>query len=348
MAGVATTTASVASLIKNFYDKLFLERLTPQLRYDQFAVKKDLPRNEGNTIIWNRLTNLASGYSLTELTVPGLSAMSASKVSASLVQFGYVIGISDLFDMTAISQPVKDAVMLLQDGAALTVDSYFADQIGFGSCASTGISGTYASTAIPSCFTQGFPMLINNTLSWTVQPMYNVSAATLSAMNVDRVRRAVTQLRSMNVPAMEDGYYVGIIHPVIADQLQQDTNWITWNQYLQSQSAGYKGEIGQVMGVRFVQSTNAIKTSVSAAVWSAYASNFSAGGTLYGTLVFGKGAYGGVNMDAGNASKITVVDFKADKADPLGQYGTAGYKLTIAAKILNASAGVLMVDYVSN
>jgi N4-gp56 family major capsid protein len=348
MAGVDTGVASVSTLMKNFYDKLFLERLTPQLRYDQFAVKKNIPLHEGKTVIWNRLTNFASGYPLTELSVPGLSAMSAAKVSATVVEFGYLVGISDFFDMTSISQPVKDAVGLLQDGAKLTVDNYYGDQIGFGSCASTGISGTYASTAIPSCKTQGFPLLYNRTLSWTQFTLYNVSSPTLSAMNVDRIDLAVTQLQEMNVPPMDDGYYVGVIHPTIASKLRRDTNWITWNQYLQSKEAGYKGEIGQVAGVRFVQSTNAIKTPVSAADWSAYASNFSAGGTLYGTLIFGKGAYGGVDMENGDASKITVVDFKADKADPLGQYGTAGYKIKIAAKILNPSAGVLMVDYISN
>lgn len=346
MAGAATTTASLATLMKEFYDKRFMERLNPNLRYDQFAVMKDLPKNEGKTVVWNRLTNLGEGYSLTEFTVPGLSSMSAAKVSATLTQKGYVIGISDLFDMTSISKPVQDAVDLLTDGAALTVDNYYKEEIGFGSAASTGVANAASATYL-SARTQGFPLQINTTApSWSAVPLANTNCPNLSAISVDRIRRGVTHLRNMNCKPFDDGYYVGIIHPQMSDSLQQDSNWITWNQYLQSESAGYKGEIGRVMGVRFVDSTNAMTSTVLASTWSAGASQYSAGGTLYGTLIIGKGAYGGVKMDGG--AKITVVDFKADKSDPLGQYGTAGYKVTMAAKILNPSCGVILVDYVMN
>jgi N4-gp56 family major capsid protein len=351
MAGATTSDDQLASLVVDYYDRLFLERLTPQLRYDQFAVKKELPRRNGDTVIWNRLTNLGSGYTLTQLSVPGLSAMSASKVSATLTQKGNLIGISDLFDMVSISDPVKDAVSLLDDSAALTIDNYYGEEIGFGSVCSTGMAGLASSARYASCFTQGFPLLINNTVSWTKVPITNLNDPSLSAMCNDRIRRAVTHLRNMNAKPYEDGYYVGIIHPTIADKLMQDTatnGWVMWNQYLANADAGYKGEIGRINGVRFVSTTNAFTTSMSAGVWSAGASQLSAGGTMYGTLIIGKGAYGGVNMDNGNASKITVVDMKPDKADPLGQYGTAGYKLTIAAKILNPSCGVIMVDYITN
>ncbi len=345
MAGAATTTSSLSTLMKTYYDKLFLERLTPNLRYEQFAQMKNLPNNEGKTVLWNAYKNLGVGYDLTEFTVPGLSAMSTRSVSATLTQKGYVIGISDLFDMTAISQPVKDAVALLTDSAALTVDSYYAEEIGFGSAASTGVTGAASATYL-SARTQGFPLLINNTLSWTVTALANTNNPSLSAIGVSRIRRAVTQLRNMNAKPMDDGYFLGIIHPQMADTIQQDTSWATWNQYLQNAEAAYKGEIGKVAGVRFVESTNAITKAVLASAWSAGASEFSAGGTLYGTLIFGKGAYGGVSMDGG--AKISVVDFKADKADPIGQYGTAAYKITMAAKILNPSAGVMVVDYISN
>ena len=345
MAGAATTTSSLSGLMKTFYDRMLLERLVPQFRYDQFATKKNLPRNEGKIILWNRLTNLGSGYPLTELDVPGISAMSASQVSATLNQLGNLLGISDLFNMTSISKPVTDAIELLSDSAALAIDSFYKEEIGFGSAASTGVVAA-ASVTYPSARTMGFPLLSNsviNAASWTKVPLALNEFST--AICIDRLRTAVTHLRNMNARPFDDGYYVGIIHPTMADKLMQDTNWASWNQYT-NPNAMYKGEIGKVMGIRFVDSTNAMTTPVKASAWSAPA--FSAGGTLYGTLVFGKGAYAGVNMEAGNGVNTYIVpNDKADKADPLAQYGTVGYKITIAARVLNASCGIIVGDYIT-
>jgi len=345
-----TATTAIGGLMATYYDRLLLERLTPQLKYDQFAVKKDLPRNSGKVIVWNKLTNLASGKVLTELDVPGLSAYSATKVSATLVQYGDVYGVSDFFDMTALSQPLKDLVGLASDAAALTVDQYYAEEIGFQSACSTGWvgqTGSASSVSYLSCFTAGFPLQINHLVTWSkVGIENNTYNPTISAMGVDRIRKAVAHLRNMNAKPQSDGYYVGIIHPLIAEYLMGDSDWASWNQYTNAE-AMYKGEIGRVHSVRFVSSTNAIKKTMYASTWSAGASNFSAGGQMYGTLIVGQGAYGGVHMN-GNAGKVSVVDFKPDKADPIGQFGTVGFSVTMAAKILNASAGIIMVDYISD
>lgn len=343
MAGAATTTSSLATLMQTYYDKLLLERLTPKLHYDQFAVKKPLPGRNGKIVLWNRYTNLGEGYTLTELDVPGLSAMSASKVSATLIQKGYLIGISDLFEMTSISDPVKDAVSLLSDGAAKTIDSVYKENIGFGSAASTGVADA-ASATYPSCYTEGFPVLENSVVRWSVFGLSNNLVSTW--IDTDRLRDATTHLRNMDCPPFDDGYYVGIAHPNILNRLMQCSAWTNWNQYTNPQ-AMYKGEVGKVMGIRFLSSTNAITKAVLASAWSAGASNFSAGGTLYGTLVFGKYAYGGTKMYAGNGARIEIVSNKPDKADPLGMYGTAGYKITMACKILNPSCGVIVADYIS-
>jgi N4-gp56 family major capsid protein len=256
--------------------------------------------------------------------------------------------VSDLFNMTSISKPVTDAIELLSDSAALTIDSYYKDTIGFGQAASTGVTGAASATYL-SCFSEGFPTLHNSVVSWATVPLVNNTAST--ALSVDRVRTAVTTLRGYNCRPMDDGYYVGIIHPVIADKIMQDNStggWTAWNQYT-NPDAMYKGEIGKLHGVRFVDSTNAMTSTVKASAWSAGSSNFSAGGTLYGTLIFGKGAYAGVMMEAGNGVNTYVVpNDKAEKADPLAQWGSVGYKITMAAKILNASCGIIAVDYISN
>lgn len=269
--------------------------------------------------------------------------MSSNRVSATVFRDGQLVGLSEPFTMHGLSDAVKDAINLLADSAKLTIDNEYKEAIGFGSAASTGVTGA-ASATRPSCNTCGYPILEKSTVRWTRFALANDMFS--ANITVDRVGEAVDHLRSMDCSPMDDGYYVGVIHPVIAGRLRKDTNWISWNQYT-NPTAMYKGEIGQVNGVRFVDSTNAIAVAVLASTWSAGASNFSAGGTLYGTLIVGKGAYGGTKMYPGDGVKISITDTEPDKADPLGMYGTVGYTIAMACKILNASCGIIVGDYVS-
>jgi len=94
--------------------------------------------------------------------------------------------------------------------------------------------------------------------------------------------------------------------------------------------------------VDFEESSNAMTSSVLASAWST--GYHSGGGTVYGTLIFGKGAYGVTKLGAKDA-KINVTT-GADKTDPLNQYTLIGYKLAMAAKILNPSAGIILANYV--
>jgi hypothetical protein len=41
------TSANLSRLVKIYYDRRMLERMTPQLMFYQFGVKKDLPKREG-------------------------------------------------------------------------------------------------------------------------------------------------------------------------------------------------------------------------------------------------------------------------------------------------------------
>jgi len=94
--------------------------------------------------------------------------------------------------------------------------------------------------------------------------------------------------------------------------------------------------------VDFEESSNAFQSAVLASAWST--GYTSGGGTIYGTLIFGKGAYGVTKLGAKDA-KINVTT-GADKTDPLNQYTLIGYKLAMAAQILNPSAGVILATYV--
>lgn len=74
-------------------------------------------------------------------------------------------------------------------------------------------------------------------------------------LTVKAVKMAVRALKRQNAPKI-DGWYVGIIHPDIAYDLMEDPEWKEWHKYTNPDNA-YQNEIGEIGGVRFVESTEA-------------------------------------------------------------------------------------------
>jgi N4-gp56 family major capsid protein len=336
----SSTDANITTMIGNYYDHVFLERLEATLLYDKWGTQKPLPENEGNTIVWHALLNPAMGYVLSEGATPGASVVSARKVSASLVFYADLRAISDQVAMTAVVPVVEETVQVLGYGAALTKDFLVQQAIGLASAASTGVVNA-ASAAIPSAFSQGFPLLDGNSnlLYWpasgiatSLQNGFFSTTATIT-----HIRRCVTQLKRYNAMPFDDGNFRGIVHPTVSEHIRSDSNFSTWMAYT-NLAAMIKGTLGVIERVLFDESTQAMLVAVTASAWSSVAT--SVGGSLYGTLVFGRGAYG-VSKLGGRDAKIYVVT-GADKSDPLNQRTYVGYKLAMAAKILNPSAGVIL------
>jgi len=334
--------ATISTMIGNYYDHTFLERLEANLVYDKYGVQKPLPENQGDTIVWHALLNPSAGYVLADGSIPGASAVSARKVSATISWFADLRSVTDRVVATAVCPVVEETVQAMGYGAALTLDNIISDKIGFGSAASTGIANASSAT-FPSVFSQGFPVLEgnSNTIFWPTggiaTSMKNGFFSTVPA--IAHIRRAVTQLKNMNAMPFDDGNYRGVIDPLVSDFIRSDSNFATWMAYT-NRAAMEKGQLGVIEKVLFDESSNAATVAVLASTYSAAVSG---GGRLHGTIIIGKGAYGVTKM-GGKDAKVSVVS-GPDKSDPLNQITFIGYKLGVAAKILNPSAGVLYTYY---
>lgn len=335
-------------MIGNYYDHVFLERLEANLVYDKYGVQRPLPENMGDTIVWHALLNPSQGYDLPDGTIPGASAVSARKVSAQLSWKADLRSVTDRVIATAVCPVVEETVQALGYAAALTVDHFISDKIGFGSACSTGVANA-ASATYPSVFSQGFPVLEGNTgnIYWPnsstgiATSLQNGFFSTIGA--IAHVRKAVTQLKTLNAIPFDDKNYRGIVHPTVSDNIRSDSTFVSWMAYT-NLPALEKGQLGVIERVLFDESSEAMSVAVLASTWSTvYAS---LGGTLYGTLIFGKGAYG-VTKLGGKDVRVSVVT-GADKTDPLNQTTLIGYKLGMAAKILNPSAGIILAYYKGN
>jgi N4-gp56 family major capsid protein len=333
---------TIATMVGNYYDKTWLERFEANLSYDKDGVQKPLPENSGNTVIWHQMLNPSRGYSLSDGTTNSASAVSTRKVSAIVAQYGDVKAISDNTDMLAVCPVVEEAVAALGYAAALTKNYVIADAIGFGSAASTGVADA-ASTKVPSVFTQGFPIIEGNTgtVYWAATGLLNGLFSTLPT--IAHIRKSVTVLKGLNAMPFEDGNFRGIIDPVVSDAIRTDTSFATWMAYT-NRAAMEKGKLAVIEKVLFEESTEAIAIAVAASAWSNSAYVSVAGGkTLHGTLIFGKGAYG-VTKLGGKDAKVNVIS-GAEKSDPNNQRTYIAYKFTMAAKILNPSAGIILTYF---
>lgn len=333
---------TIATMIGNYYFRTWIERLEANLCYDKYGKQAPLPAKNGGVAVWHQLLNPAKGYSLSDGVTNSASAVSTRKVSAAVAQYGDVKAITDLADDLAVCPIVEETVAALGYAAALTKDFIIGDQIGFGSAASTGATNA-ASVSYPSVFTQGFPIIEGNsgTVTWGTVPLANGLFSTIPT--IAHVRKAVTQLKNMNAMPFDDGNFRGVISPTMSDAIRSDTNFATWMAYT-NRSAMEKGKLGVIERVLFEESTNAFMVPVVASAWSNSAYTSGAGSfSVHGCLIFGTGAYGVTKLGGADA-KVNVLQ-GADKSDPNNQRTYVSYKFTMAAKILNASAGVILAYF---
>jgi len=352
MAMQDTGDAGLAALMNTYYTKKALERLQPMLHFYESAEKAPLPGNTGKIIDFYRWKNLSRIVSnLSELTAPTQVGLSSSRITATLIQRGSYSQIDELVDLTARSPMVENQVDLHTEQAARTVDGYIKDVIGFRvadvllrSSLRVNHGGTLNSSGIGARLYSGsddgesFPLLWNKARLATSA---TVVAQTKSAFSLKMVSHAVSYLKGRNARPMSDGYFHGFLHPTSEYQLISGTAFKTWTAYTQP-DAMRQYTIGIVAGVKFMISTETPNFQLSV-------DNIGeTSGIVHGTIIVGKGAYSVselTNSDQSNGFRIYIKK-SGDQtvSDPVSQIQTVGWKMTMAAKVTNKSAGVIILS----
>ena len=135
-------------------------------------------------------------------------------------------------------------------------------------------------------------------------------------LTVKVVQQVVAKLKGQNAPTI-NGKYVAIIHPYVAYSLMRDPEWIDAHKYAQPDNL-FTGEIGEIAGVRFVETTEA----------KVYQ------GGVFGTLIMGANAYGVTEITGGGLQTIIKQKGSAGTADPLDQRSSIGWKAIKTAELL--------------
>jgi len=331
MATALTNVTSLTNTIKIFYDRVMLEAMDPTLKFYQFGEKRPLPTGTGITMVWNRPTRLAKGFVLSEgVTTSTANTLSTSKVSAIIRQFGGYTSVSDLVDLTSITDVMTMAAERLGAQAGETIERVIVNELAIGN-AGAGIHLVKNSASIGDYFesVSGVSVCSNGTAPGSV---LGATGCYANVISVSNVRKCIYRLKMLNVAPYEGNDFVSIINTETAEDIVGDSTWTNFHQYAApGQTNLYNGEIGKIYGCRFVETTQG------PAVLAVGDSLSTTSAVMFGTLVMGKGYFGVTELDGGIKTYIAQ---GAQKYDPLNQLTTYGWKANFIAKVLNASCGV--------
>lgn len=292
-----TLMPDLSAEMKTFYDMTLIDEATANLVHDQFGQKRPIPANGGKTIEFRKFVSLAKATTpLTEGVTPPGKSLKVTAETATVSQYGDFITQSDILELTTIDNTILEATKLLGRQAGLTLDTVVRDIL-------------HAGTNVTYC-----PKVGTNGAETAVTSRDDLDAT--SQLTVKVIQQVVAKLRGQNAPTI-GGKYVAIIHPYVAYDLMRDPEWIDAHKYATPTNL-YEGEIGEIAGVRFVQTTEA----------KIYE------GGVFGTLFLGEGAYGVTEITGGGLQTIVKQKGSAGTADPLDQRSSVGWKAIKTAKIL--------------
>lgn len=292
-----TVSDGLSAEMKTFYDMTLIDEATPALVHDQFGQKRPIPKNGGKTIEFRKFVPLAKALTpLQEGITPDGKSLEVNTVTATVNQYGDYVTMSDMLELTAVDNVIVEALKLLGRQGGATLDTVVRNIL-------------HSGTNVTYC-----PKVSADGAETEVTSREDLDES--CQLSVKVVQQVVAKLRAQNAPTIQ-GKYIAIIHPYAAYDLMRDPEWIDAHKYAQPENL-YEGEIGEIGGVRFVQTTEA----------KIYE------GGVFGTLFFGDGAYGTTEVAGGGLETIVKQKGSAGTADPLDQRSSVGWKGLKTAELL--------------
>lgn len=221
-----TTSLSLAADVVPLYIKeKLLSIAEKQTVFMDIADKEDLPENNGKTVQFTRYERLTLPTApLTESDSPASTALTTSLVQAVMDQWGQVVNISDVAELTVKHPVMRIALQRLGTAGAELMDREVQKVL-------QGSSNVY----FPNGRTSRSGLLAGDFLG------------------TDDIRKVVSTLRSNGAPNYDGSNYVGVFDPFIEMDISKDATYVTAASYSNIKTL-LNGEVGQWMGVRWKRS----------------------------------------------------------------------------------------------
>ena len=284
-----TTQSSMSPTMKTFYDTSLLENARETMVFTQFGEKQPL---KGNKVEWRKYNTFAKALTpLQEGVIPTGQTFGMTKIEAETTQHGDYVAVSDRLELESYDDVIFGATEEMGAAEGETYDTLTRNIIVGGNCVMYCPNGD-TKVSLRSEITDA------------------------CVLTPDMVKKAATWLKKNKAPKI-NGSYVAIIHPSVAYDLR-GKEWEEYQKYA-NPTPIFKGEIGELHGVRFIESNNA-------KIWKEN------GTSVYATLFLGAKAFG--ILDPQSEGMEMIIKTKEQIGGPLNQFGTIGYKFCHGAKIL--------------
>lgn len=284
-----TTQSSMSPTMKTFVDTYLLENARENSIFTQFGKQEAM---KGNKIEWRKFNTFAKALTpLQEGVIPSGQTFGMTKIEGEITQHGDYTVLSDRLTREAFDNVVVGASEEM--GAAM---------------------GETYDTLTRNILVAGNSVMYCPDGDTEIDARSGITNDCILTPNM--VKKAATWLKKNKAPKI-DGYYVAIIHPSVVFDLR-GKEWEEYQKYA-NPTPIFKGEIGELHGVKFVESNNA-------KIWKDSET------CVYATLFLGKDAFGVLKPDGEGTEMI--VKTEAEIGGPINQFSTIGYKFCHGAKIL--------------
>lgn len=286
-----TTQSGMSPTMKTFYDTALLENAREAMVFTQFGDKQPM---HGNKVEWRKFNTFAKAMTpLTEGVIPTGQTFGMTKIEGEITQHGDFTAVSDRLELESYDDVIFGATEEMGAAEGETYDTLTRNIL------VAGNSVMYASTDVTS----------------------RADLAKQHVLTPEIVNKAATWLKKNKAPKI-NGYYVALIHPSVAYDLRQSEEWKEYHKYNDTAPI-FKGEIGELHGVRFIETTNG-------KIWDN--GDNTDGSVVYATLFLGAKAFG--ILDPEGEGMEMIVKTREQIGGPLNQFSTIGYKFCHGARIL--------------
>lgn len=310
----------------------FLARAIPNMTIERFGQPFVVPTNNTQTAKFRRYFldgntgsagtgtgNYAQVKALTPLTegeTPAGKKLANKDYTVQLRQYGDFVEFSDVIQDTHEDYPalLKELMNSLGEEAAVTVETLRFNVL------KAGTNVFYANGASRAA--------VNTPIDLSMQRRVTRS---LKRQNGRPIGSVIKSSPAYNTQPIEASYFA-LVHPDVENDIRDMDGFVSTKHY--ASVAPFEGEIGAVEDVRYIRSTVFEPWADAGGVKGTMLSTTGVNADVYPILFLARDAFGVVALRGKSVASIMVVQPKPASGDPLGQRGTAGWKLWNATVIL--------------
>jgi len=303
MAAAMNRSNGLTQEMMHYYEKVFLARAEYELILDQGAQKRTRENNVGSTLNFTRYTPLDLAVTaLSEGANPATTTLiTATNVKASLAEYGNTIKVSKFLSLTSIDVKDREKIELVGQNMGETLNRKVREEL-------DDWTATYANAKAKLSLVK--------------------SSDTLDAADIALMVRTLEINKARRYP---DGFFLAKTDPYNKYRLVQDSTWVAAKEYSDVKDL-YRGEIGELYGVRFLLNIDALSSQGDKASHPAYS-----------TFVHGADAFGVYDL-AGDSPKLIIYD-GVDSYNQAGRAAFISWAGSYVCKTLNSSWGLEFIAH---